>query len=68
MLFSFGEQNKYTNNSYMNERETGKKPTKKEFNYKEQFGVIVICNDEKHQMEVFDELKQKGLKLKVVTV
>lgn len=68
MLFSFGEQNKYTNNSYMNEREKGEKPTKKQFNYKEQFGVIVICDNEKHQMKIFDELKEKGLKLKVVTV
>ena len=52
----------------MNEREKGEKPTKKQFNYKEQFGVIVICDNEKHQMKIFDELKEKGLKLKVVTV
>lgn len=51
----------------MSESKKGKKPAK-QFNYKEQFGVIVICESEKHQMQTFDELKEKGLKLKVVTV
>jgi len=40
----------------------------KEVTYKEQFGVIVICDSEKHQENVFKDLKKKGLKLKVVTV
>lgn len=40
----------------------------KEINYKEQYGVIVICNDESHQKEVYDNLKKTGLTLKVVTV
>ncbi len=39
----------------------------KDFNYKPQFGVIVICETEEDQIKMFEELKQKGLKLKVVT-
>ena len=67
MLFSFGERNKYNKYRFMSEKERVKKPTK-QFNYKEQYGVIVICESEKHQMQIFDELKEKGLTLKVVTV
>lgn len=40
----------------------------KQFNYKEQYGVIVICKSENEQKEVFDKLQKEGLKLKVVTV
>ncbi|WP_302849313.1 hypothetical protein [Sinomicrobium kalidii] len=40
----------------------------KEINYREQYGVIVICKDEKHQQELYEKLKKEGLKLKVVTV
>jgi hypothetical protein len=40
----------------------------KKFNYKEQFGVIVICEDEKRQREVYEMLQKMGLTLKVVTV
>jgi hypothetical protein len=40
----------------------------KEINYKEQYGVIVICNSEVHQKEVYENLKKTGLNLKVVTV
>ncbi len=39
-----------------------------EFNYKQQYGVIVICEDEKKQQEVYDRLLAEGYKLKVVTV
>ena len=39
----------------------------KEFTYKQQYGVIVICETEEEQIKMFDELKAKGLKLKVVT-
>ncbi len=38
------------------------------FGYKPQYGVIVICEDEKHQESVFNKLKESGYKLKVVTV
>ena len=39
----------------------------KHFNYKQQYGVIVICETEEEQIKMFEELKAKGLKLKVVT-
>jgi hypothetical protein len=35
-------------------------------NYKEQYGVIVICKDETHQREVFDALTSQGYEPKVV--
>lgn len=38
------------------------------FNYKEQYGIIVICKDEKEQAEVYDRLLKEGYTLKVVTV
>jgi hypothetical protein len=38
------------------------------FNYKQQYGVIVICKDEKEQREVYEMLQKLGLTLKVVTV
>lgn len=40
----------------------------KAFKYKEQYGVIVVCESEDEQKAIFEELQQKGLKLKVVTV
>ena len=40
----------------------------KEINYKEQYGVIVMCKDEEHQRKIYEDLKKEGLKLKVVTV
>lgn len=39
----------------------------KQFKYKQQYGVIVICETEEEQIKMFEELKAKGLKLKVVT-
>ncbi len=38
------------------------------FTYKQQYGVIVICKDEKEQREVYERLLKEGLTLKVVTV
>jgi hypothetical protein len=38
------------------------------FNYKQQYGVIVICKDEKEQQEIYETLRKMGLTLKVVTV
>lgn len=38
------------------------------FKYKEQYGVIVICNDEKQQREIYERLLAEGLTLKIVTV
>lgn len=40
----------------------------KQFKYKEQYGVIVICKTETEQKEVFEKLQKEGLILKVVTV
>jgi hypothetical protein len=40
----------------------------KKFNYKEQYGVIVVCKSENEQKAIFEELRAKGLTLKVVTV
>ena len=36
------------------------------FNYKEQYGVIVICKDEKEQQEIYERLLAQGLTLKIV--
>ncbi|WP_308777551.1 hypothetical protein [uncultured Bacteroides sp.] len=38
------------------------------YTYKPQYGVIVICANEKEQIEVFERLKKEGLTLKVVNV
>ncbi len=38
------------------------------FNYKEQYGVIVLCKDEKQQREIYERLLAEGLTLKIVTV
>ena len=38
------------------------------FSYKQQFAVVVICKDEKEQERIYNELKEKGHKLKVVSV
>jgi hypothetical protein len=41
---------------------------KKKFVYKQQYGVIVICADEKEQREIYETLKKMGLTLKIVAV
>lgn len=38
------------------------------YTYKPQFGVIVICADEKEQKAVYDRLNKEGLTLKIVNV
>ena len=38
------------------------------FNYKEQYGVIVLCKDEKQQRAIYERLLAEGLTLKIVTV
>jgi hypothetical protein len=38
------------------------------YSYKQQYGVIVICKDEKEQQEIYEKLLKLGLTLKVVTV
>jgi len=39
----------------------------KVFNYKPQYGVIIICESEEEQIKIFEELKEKGYKLRIVT-
>lgn len=39
-----------------------------EFKYKEQYGVIVVCSDEKEQKQIYEKLHEMGLTLKVVCV
>ena len=41
---------------------------KKNYKYKPQYGVIVICETEEQQKELFEKLKKEGLKLKIVNV
>lgn len=38
------------------------------FHYKEQFGVIVVCRDERDQRRVYHKLSRQGLACKVVVV
>ncbi len=38
------------------------------YTYKPQYGVIVICPDEKVQKEIYERLLKEGLTLKVVNV
>lgn len=38
------------------------------FNYKQQYGVIVICKSEQEQKEMYEKLLAEGLTLKIVTV
>ena len=40
----------------------------KKFNYRQQYGVIIICQDEREQQTVYERLQKEGLTLKVVTV
>lgn len=34
--------------------------------YKEQYGVVVICEDEPHQQQINEDLHRRGLRCKVV--
>ena len=38
------------------------------YTYKPQYGVIVICTDEKEQQAIYERLKAEGLTLKIVSV
>jgi predicted mannosyl-3-phosphoglycerate phosphatase (HAD superfamily) len=35
--------------------------------YKQQYGVIIICKDEKEQKAVYEKQLKEGLTLKIVT-
>lgn len=43
-------------------------PGRNGFRYREQYGVIVICKNEKHQARTYNVLRRRGLECKVVTV
>ena len=34
--------------------------------YREQYGVIIVCNDERHQKKIYHKLNSQGLKCRVV--
>lgn len=43
-------------------------PGRNGFKYQARYGVLVVCVDEAHQREVYEQLLLTGLKLKVVAV
>ena len=43
-------------------------PKEPSFNYSEQYGVIVMCDDEAHQEEVYNRLTEEGYTCRVVAV
>ncbi|WP_179288370.1 hypothetical protein [Psychrobacter sp. JB193] len=45
-----------------------KAPARNGFKYKPKFGVIINCDDENHQKNVYDQLNTQGYSLKVVVV
>ena len=42
--------------------------TLSKFTYKPQYAVVVMCNNEKEQELIYNQLKEEGHKLKVVSV
>ncbi|MDR3162867.1 MAG: hypothetical protein LBT81_03290 [Helicobacteraceae bacterium] len=38
------------------------------YKYRQQYGVVVICESEEEQKKLYDRLLKQGLKLKVVVV
>lgn len=38
------------------------------YTYRPQFGIVVICQNEVEQAEIYEKLSKLGLKLKVVCV
>ena len=57
--FSFAEEAGATGDEPIN--------TDTNFNYKEQYGVIVICNNEQEQEKIYNSLTAEGYECKVVT-
>lgn len=43
-------------------------PGKNGFKYREQYGVIILCEDARAQERLFNKLKAQGYVLRVVTV
>lgn len=48
-------------------RDSGGSPVPPADNYSEQYGVIIICEDEGHQQRVYEELKAEGRTVRIVT-
>jgi len=38
------------------------------FTYREKYGLIIVCKDEKEQIEIYNRLNELGIKVKVVCV
>lgn len=38
------------------------------FKYKESFGIVVVCETEKEQIEIYEKLEKEGYNLKVVAI
>lgn len=51
-----------------NKKAPPKVPGRNGFKYQQQYGVIVVCDGERHQERVYNRLRAQGLKCKVVTV
>lgn len=51
-----------------NPRRKPARPGRNGFKYREQFGVVVICKNERHQATVYRVLSRHGHQCKVVTV
>lgn len=64
-MVSFGIQLK--NSEQEQEHEEFNNSGEDNFNYKEQYGVIVMCKDEKEQENVYNRLTDEGFECKVVS-
>lgn len=45
-----------------------KAPGRNGYQYRQQYGVIVICKNEREQARIYNVLRRRGLECKVVTV
>jgi len=45
-----------------------KQTKKSNYTYKPQYGIVVICRDETHQIQLYNQLKERSLELKIVVV
>lgn len=43
-------------------------PGRNGFKYREKYGVVVLCKNEREQQTIFNKLKKQGFTLRVVTV
>ncbi len=44
------------------------KPGRNGFKYREQYGVVVLCKNERHQARVYNVLRRRGMECRGVTV